>query len=105
MAATNGSKRAVLYLRMSSDKQETSIDDQRAELLTYAEKHGYVIVGEYLDEAISGDDTERRTGFLQMREDTRSGRFDLVLCWDQDRFGRSSHWRSCRRLHTAESAL
>ena len=88
MAATNGSKRAVLYLSMSSDKQETSIDDQRAELHTYAKKHGYVIVGEYLDEAISGDDTERRTGFLQMREDTKSRRFDLVLCWDQDRFGR-----------------
>ena len=88
MAATNGSKRAVLYLRMSSDKQETSIDGQRAELLSYAEKHGYVIVGEYLDEAISGDDTPKRTGFLAMRDDCSSGDFSVVLCWDQDRFGR-----------------
>jgi len=84
----NGSIRAVLYLRMSSAGQEQSIPAQRAELQAYAAKHGYTIVGEYLDEAISGDDTERRTGFLRMREDAQSGGFDLILSWDQDRFGR-----------------
>jgi hypothetical protein len=31
-------------LRMSSDKQETSIDDQRAELIANAAKHSYQIV-------------------------------------------------------------
>src|SRR6476660_1606391 len=79
---------AVLYLRMSSGKQEQSIPAQRAELIAYAAKHGYKIVGEYLDEAISGDHTERRAGFLRMREDATKGKFSIVLCWDQDRFGR-----------------
>lgn len=96
-AHCNGSSRAVLYLRMSSDQQETSIDDQRSELERYARKQGYSITGEYLDEAISGDDTHRRSGFLRMRDDCTSGAFDLVLCWDQDRFGRfdlldAGHW-------------
>ena len=84
----NGSIRVVLYLRMSSAGQDQSIPAQRAELEAYAKKHGYVIVGEYIDEAISGDDTERRTGFLRMREDAQAGEFDVILSWDQDRFGR-----------------
>ena len=93
----NGSSRAILYLRMSSDKQETSIDAQRSELERYAHQHGYAITGEYLDEAISGDDTLKRSGFLKMRDDCSSGSFEVVLCWDQDRFGRfdlldAGHW-------------
>ena len=80
--------RVVLYLRMSSAGQEQSIPAQRTELVAYAKKLGYKIIGEYLDEAISGDDTERRTGFLRMREDAQRGEFDVVLAWDQDRFGR-----------------
>ena len=80
--------RAALYLRMSSAGQDQSIPAQRAELLAYAKKHGYEIVEEYVDEAISGDDTERRTGFLRMRDNASSGRFEVILAWDQDRFGR-----------------
>ena len=80
--------RVVLYLRMSSSTQEQSIPAQRAELQAYAKKHGFEIVAEYVDEAISGDATEKRAGFLQMRDDSQRGEFEVVLCWDQDRFGR-----------------
>ena len=83
-----GSDRAVLYLRMSSERQETSIEDQRHELTKYAAQHGYGIVKEYADAAISGDRTEQRTGFLAMRDAAGRGEFDVILCWDQDRFGR-----------------
>jgi DNA invertase Pin-like site-specific DNA recombinase len=88
---------AVLYLRMSSGKQEASIPSQRAALLEYAAKHGYRIVGEYVDEAISGDATDKRAGFLRMREDAAAGKYRVILCWDQDRFGRfdpieGGHW-------------
>jgi site-specific DNA recombinase len=79
---------AALYLRMSSDDQEYSIPSQRIELIRLAERKGYTVVGEYLDEAISGDATERRTGFLRMRDDAASGKFGIVLAFDQDRFGR-----------------
>jgi len=88
---------AVLYLRRSSDRQETSISDQRAALTEYALTHGFKIVGEYVDDAVSGDRTEERTEFLRMRDDAGSGKFEVVLCWDQDRFGRfdpldAGHW-------------
>ena len=79
---------AVLYLRMSDKRQECSIPEQRSELLSYAKKSGYRILREYTDSAVSGDDTARRAGFLRMREDAQKGEFQVVLCWDQDRFGR-----------------
>jgi DNA invertase Pin-like site-specific DNA recombinase len=78
----------VLYLRVSTAKQDTSVADQRSELTKYARRHGFRIVREYLDEAISGDDTRKRFGFQKMVADSQRGEFEAILCWDQDRFGR-----------------
>src|SRR5262245_43157085 len=82
---------AVGYIRRSSDRQEKSLADQRSEIERYAAEHGYVIIRWYEDDAISGDATEKRDDFLRMRDDAASGKFQCVLCWDQDRFGRSIH--------------
>jgi len=79
--------RAVLYLRMSSSKQETSVPEQKAVLLKRFGKE-YRIVGEYADLGISGDDTAKRKEFRRMMSDAHAGVFDCVLCYDQDRFGR-----------------
>jgi site-specific DNA recombinase len=79
----------VAYYRMSDERQERSIADQRAEVTAFAAKHGYQIIREYKDEAISGDETEKRHDFQRMMKDaTELGDFEVVLCWDQDRFGR-----------------
>jgi DNA invertase Pin-like site-specific DNA recombinase len=81
---------AVLYLRMSSAKQDKSIDAQRDELLKLAKRKGYRVVREYLDEAISGDDTEKRDGFLRLRQDCENGPdFSIILVWHEDRFSRN----------------
>ena len=80
--------RAVAYYRMSSDKQEKSIPEQVKAVERYAAENGFEILRDYLDESISGDATERRAAFLQMREDCKLGEFEVILCWDQDRFGR-----------------
>jgi DNA invertase Pin-like site-specific DNA recombinase len=80
---------AVAYYRMSNDKQETSIKDQRTAVEELARKSGYKIVREYRDEGISGDNTEKRAGFLRMLADVSGrGDFRAILCWDVDRFGR-----------------
>ncbi len=80
---------AVAYYRMSSDKQETSIADQRDAVEEYAQQNNHQIVREYIDEGISGDKTEKRISFLQMLYDAEhTCDFDVILCWDQDRFGR-----------------
>lgn len=80
---------AVAYYRMSSDKQDKSIEEQRSEVRGYAEEHGYKIVREYVDESISGDATEKRVHFQRMMRDATTRRdFEVILCWNQDRFGR-----------------
>jgi DNA invertase Pin-like site-specific DNA recombinase len=89
MAAKQCITRAVGYLRRSTEKQEKSLADQRAEVEKYAAEHGYAIIRWYEDDGISGDATERRQGFQAMHKAATNGRdFDAILCWDQDRFGR-----------------
>jgi DNA invertase Pin-like site-specific DNA recombinase len=80
--------RAAIYLRMSDDRQENSIDRQRSQVLPYAEKQGYSIVKEYVDEGIAGDEIARRPAFQQLLAEAAAGRFKAILCDDQDRFGR-----------------
>src|SRR5262245_26313645 len=79
---------AVAYYRMSTDKQEDSIERQRSQVEPYAARHGYRVVREYIDEGIAGDEEKKRTGFLQMLKDAQRGLFELILCDDKDRFGR-----------------
>ena len=51
---TKRARSAVGYIRMSSDKQEESPEQQRDEILKLATKHGYKIIRWYEDHAISG---------------------------------------------------
>jgi site-specific DNA recombinase len=80
--------RAASYIRMSTDKQETSPEQQREAINKLAAEHGYTITQNYQDLGISGDATHKRLGFQQMIADGSARCFDAVLCWDQDRFGR-----------------
>ncbi len=90
---------SVGYVRMSTDRQETSPEQQRVEILAYAEKHGYKILKWFEDLGISGDKTEKRLGFLRMIEEAKEGRFKSILCWDQDRFGRFDSLESGYWIH------
>jgi DNA invertase Pin-like site-specific DNA recombinase len=83
-----GSIPIALYFRMSTDKQEDSIDRQRSLVLPYCERHGYGVVAEFSDEGISGSEIERRPGFQRMLREARSGAFQGIVCDDKDRFGR-----------------
>ena len=88
---------AVGYIRMSSDKQEASPEQQRQEIIALGKRDGYKIIRWYTDEGISGDATEKRFEFQRMISDSDRGDFQAVLCWDQDRFGRfdsieAGHW-------------
>ncbi len=90
---------SVGYLRMSTDKQETSPEQQRAEIEKYAASKGYSILRWYADLGISGDRTEKRLQFQQMLADAAEGRFRAILCWDQDRFGRFDSLESGYWIH------
>lgn len=78
---------AVAYVRMSSGKQDKSPEQQREAIEAYAEKHGFKIVRWYADKGISGWKNTRE-GFQTMIADADARKFEVILCWDQDRFSR-----------------
>jgi DNA invertase Pin-like site-specific DNA recombinase len=80
--------RTTVYFRMSDDRQENSIDRQRAQVIPYAAQHGYAIVREYTDLGISGSEITKRKEFQRMLRDAQAGAFEAILCDDKDRFGR-----------------
>jgi len=98
-------KPAVGYIRMSSGKQEASPEQQRAEIEKLAKERGYRIIRWYVDEAISGNKTTKRKGFLRMVADVEEkGDFCAILCWDQDRFGRFDSIEAGRWIHPLREA-
>jgi DNA invertase Pin-like site-specific DNA recombinase len=80
--------RAVAYYRMSDERQENSIDRQRSQVQPYAERHGYQIIREYVDEGIAGDEERKRKAFMRMLADAERKEFQVILCDDKDRFAR-----------------
>lgn len=82
-------KQAIAYMRMSTDKQEYSIDSQERLIKNYAKTHGLIIVDTYIDEGISGKLAEKRPAFLKMIDDSSSNKFDTVLIYDSSRFARN----------------
>lgn len=82
-------KHAAAYLRMSTDKQEYSIDSQLRLIKDYAERNGFHIERIYSDEGISGRQAEKRPSFMRMIEDSSAGKFNYVLIYDSSRFARN----------------
>jgi site-specific DNA recombinase len=85
-----GGRRAGLYFRKSTDRQEDSIDRQRGGVLAYAQAHGYRMAGEYVDEGIAGDEFDKRGGLQRLLRDAAAGRFDVVLVDEPSRLSRQS---------------
>ena len=84
-------KRAVIYARFSSHTQtEQSIEGQLRECYDYAKRHDLLIVGEYIDRALTGT-TDKRPNFLQMIDDSKKKTFDYVLVYQLDRFARNRY--------------
>ena len=89
----SGGLPAVLYLRRSTDRQEQSIGDQRSHLQRYAAEQGFELVGEYVDDGISGTSAEGRAQFQRMvREAQGNPKFRYILAYDVKRFSRGD-WR------------
>jgi DNA invertase Pin-like site-specific DNA recombinase len=81
-------KKVALYLRVSTLDQ--TIDNQLLELRDHCKKMCWEIVKEYADEGLSGTlSREKRPQLNAMIKDAYRKRFDLVVCWDISRLGRS----------------
>jgi DNA invertase Pin-like site-specific DNA recombinase len=81
-------KRAALYLRVSTDEQTTA--NQRRELEEVAARSGWTIVEVYEDAGISGaKGRDQRPAFDRLTKDAARRKFDVVMAWSVDRLGRS----------------
>ncbi len=82
--------RAAQYVRMSTEHQQYSIENQEAAIAQYAEKRGFEIVCTYADVAKSGLDLAHRPGLRQMLADVVSTqpRYVAILVYDVSRWGR-----------------
>lgn len=81
-------KRAAIYARVSTNGQTTS--NQVRELQDVAERHGWEIVGEYVDHGISGaKGREQRPQLDALMRSAQRREFDVILAWSVDRLGRS----------------
>jgi putative DNA-invertase from lambdoid prophage Rac len=77
-------KRAAVYLRVSTRDQ--TLANQVPDLERMIAARGFAIAATYQDEE-SG--VKRRPGLEQLMADARRHRFEVVLVWALDRFGRN----------------
>jgi DNA invertase Pin-like site-specific DNA recombinase len=81
-------RRAALYLRVSTDKQ--TVENQQIHLRQIAERRGWEVVEVYSDAGVSGSKGRAdRPGLDQMLNDASRRHFDIILVWAIDRLGRS----------------
>lgn len=91
LASTSaGAIRAAQYLRMSSENQRYSTENQTAAIADYAKHHGYQIVASYIDAGKSGLSLKGRDSLRQLLSDALAARraFDVILVLDVSRWGR-----------------
>lgn len=82
--------RAAQYVRMSTELQRYSIQNQAAAIAAYAKQKNLTIVRTYLDEGRSGLRMKGRPGLIELIEDVQSGNadFDHIVVYDVSRWGR-----------------
>ena len=77
--------RCAIYARVSTFDQEP--ENQLQELRRYVEARGWTAT-EYVDRGVSGA-KERRPALDMLIRDAKRRRFDVLVCWRLDRFGRN----------------
>ncbi len=82
--------RGVQYVRMSTEHQRYSTENQSDVIRQYATKHGIEIVRTYADEGKSGLRLSGRDALKRLIDDVQHGRadFEVILVYDVSRWGR-----------------
>ena len=98
--------RAAQYVRMSTERQCYSTENQLGAIAQYARHQGMVIVRTFADEGKSGLSLDRRAGLLSLLSMVQHGLadFEAILVYDVSRWGRfqdadeSGYWEFvCKR--------
>ncbi len=81
---------AAQYLRMSTERQEYSLDNQASAIKRYADSRGFAIVKTYEDPGKSGLTLGHRPGLQALLSDILGGKaaYSAILVYDVSRWGR-----------------
>jgi len=81
--------RVAIYARVSTLNHGQDVTMQTRELREYCERRGWTIVGEYVDNGVSGS-KDSRPELNRLMADASKRRFDVIAVWRFDRFARST---------------
>jgi DNA invertase Pin-like site-specific DNA recombinase len=81
---------AAQYVRMSTDLQKYSIENQKVAIQQYALQHGFAVMKTYTDAGRSGVVLKSRAGLKELLADVLTGNaiFKAILVYDVSRWGR-----------------
>jgi DNA invertase Pin-like site-specific DNA recombinase len=82
------SARVAIYARVSTINHGQDAGLQTGDLRQFAEARGWKLADEYIDAGVSGA-KDSRPELNRLMADAHKRRFDVVLVWKLDRFGRS----------------
>ena len=82
--------RAAQYVRMSTEHQKYSTENQADIIQAYAERRGFEIVRTYADQGKSGLRIDGRDSLKRLLADVQTGRadYEVILVYDVSRWGR-----------------
>ena len=80
--------RVALYARVSTLDKGQDVTMQTHEIREYVSNRHWELVGQYVDEGVSGA-KESRPALNKLMQDAKQRKFDAVVVWKLDRFGRS----------------
>jgi DNA invertase Pin-like site-specific DNA recombinase len=78
----------AIYARVSTTDHGQQTGMQTKDLEEFCRQRGFQLVDSYVDEGVSGS-KDSRPQLDRLMKDARKRRFDAVLVWKLDRFGRS----------------
>ena len=86
-------RKVVFYGRVSTEHeaQLSALENQMQWYDSVAEKHdNWIVLKKYIDEGITGTQAKKRTAFLQMIQDAKQKKFDLIVTREVCRFARNT---------------
>lgn len=86
-------RRMVFYGRVSSEHeaQLSALENQLQWYDDQAKYHpNWIVVRKYIDRGITGTQAKKRPAFLEMMEDAKAGKFDLIVTREVCRFARNT---------------
>lgn len=86
-------RRVVIYARVSTE-HEAQISALGNQVDWYkpilAARPEWTLVGQYINEGITGTSAEKRPEFMRMIEDAKKGQFDMIITREVSRFARNT---------------